>query len=209
LSSHDDDPAAPATAKLGQAVAVLAGTAEAFAQLAGVTWLHPSPRGCPGPTARRCVRRAAVTRSAGRRRAGPAAGHGQRPGAGPTTRRRRPPGERRRSAWASCARRRCATPGGCSTGNQPGSPPSLLPTVQRSPGPAGTSPTSNYAGPGCSASPGPWTESSWPPGAEPLAWQRFPGPLVVDVAAGAVIVAAEGAGQAPAANLTPTRPLVR
>jgi len=67
LSSHDDDPAAPATAKLGQAVAVLAGTAEAFAQLAGVTCCHPSPRGCPGPTARRCVRRAAVTTSAGRR----------------------------------------------------------------------------------------------------------------------------------------------
>ena len=36
MSSHDDDPAAHATAKLGPAVAVLAAAAEAFAQLAGV-----------------------------------------------------------------------------------------------------------------------------------------------------------------------------
>lgn len=40
-----------------------------------------------------------------------------------------------------------------------------------------------------------------------MARQCFPGPLVVDVAAAAV--AAEGAGQALAANLTPTRPLTR
>ncbi len=45
--------------------------------------------------------------------------------------------------------------------------------------------------------------------AEPLTRQCFPDPLVIDVAAAAVTVAAEGAGQALAANLTPTRPLVR
>jgi hypothetical protein len=45
--------------------------------------------------------------------------------------------------------------------------------------------------------------------AEPLARQCFPGPLVVDVAAAALLVAPEGAGQAVAANLTPTRPLTR
>ncbi len=45
--------------------------------------------------------------------------------------------------------------------------------------------------------------------AEPLVRQCFPGPLVVDVAAAALLVAPEGAGQAVAANLTPTRPLTR
>jgi len=44
--------------------------------------------------------------------------------------------------------------------------------------------------------------------AEPLPRQCFPDPLVIDAAA-AVTVAAEGAGQALAANLTPTRSLVR
>ena len=45
--------------------------------------------------------------------------------------------------------------------------------------------------------------------AEPLARQCFPAPLVVDVAAAAAAVTVEGAGQALAANLTPTRPLTR
>jgi len=45
--------------------------------------------------------------------------------------------------------------------------------------------------------------------AEPLARQYFPGPLVIDVAAAAAAVTVEGAGQALAANLTSTRPLVR
>jgi len=45
--------------------------------------------------------------------------------------------------------------------------------------------------------------------AEPLARQYFPGPLVIDVAAAAAVVTVEGAGQALAANLTSTRPLTR
>jgi len=45
--------------------------------------------------------------------------------------------------------------------------------------------------------------------AEPLIRQYFPGPLVIDVAAAAAAVTVEGAGQALAANLTSTRPLVR
>ena len=44
---------------------------------------------------------------------------------------------------------------------------------------------------------------------EPLARQCFPAPLVADVAAAAAAVTVEGAGQALAANLTPTRPLTR
>ncbi len=235
MSTHDD-PTGHATAKLGQAVVVLAAAAEAFAQLAKV---RPPPgqptTNKPRPPARAQLRaRHAVDRLTWspllddapppcRSRAPSRAG--VQPGAGPTTRKRRPPGEPRRNASANCAPRRCAstasrsppastrgrrcaTPGGCSTGNRPDLPrarrcPSRDRRSRRgrrrprtTPG-RGARPASDRGG----------NRRGLPGGAVGPA--VLPGPLVVDVAAAAVTVAAEGAGQALAANLTPTRPLVR
>ncbi len=156
MSTHDD-PAAHATAKLGQAVAVLAAAAEAFAQLAGVRAAARAARDEQTAAAARAqlqARHAADRlswsplldeRAAALPVPDTLAGWGAArcwpddPEAQAARRAAEQQlGELRPEAMRSTASRslpastpgtRCATRGGCWTGSRPGSPPSLPPTV--------------------------------------------------------------------------------
>ncbi len=233
MSSHDD-PAAHATAKLGQAVAVLAAAAEAFAQLAGVqaaaraarderpaaatraqlrarhgadrlTWspllderaaFLPVPDTLAGWGAARCwpddpeaqaARRAAEQRL-GELRPEAMRAYGEQVAAGVD------PGDAMRDA-------------GWLLDREP---------AKFTPESAADRPAIAAAGRGVAdlevRRAGVVDQPRTVEGvvvtsrAEPLARQCFPGPLVVDVAA---VAAAEGAGQALAANLTRTVHLAR
>ncbi len=236
MSSHDD-PAAHATAKLGQAVAVLTAAAEAFAQLAGVraaaraardeqataaaraqlrarhaadrlTWSPllderaadlPVPDTLAGWGAARCwpddpeaqaARRVAEERL-GELRPEAMRVYGEQVAAGVD------PGDAMRDAgWLLDREPARFTPEPAA--DRPALAGAGGDVADLEPRRAGVVDQSRTVDGVVIAS-----------RAEPLVRQCFPGPLVVDVAAAALLVAPEGAGQAVAANLTPTRPLTR
>jgi len=238
MSSHDDDPAAHATAKLGQAVAVLAATAEAFAQLAGVraaaratrderaaaaaraqlrarhaadrlTWSPllderttslPVPDTLAGWGAARCwpddpeaqaARRAAEQRL-GELRPEAMRVYGEQVAAGID------PGTAMREAgWLLDREPARFTP-------EPAAGRHALAGAEGGGGAARGHPPA-----GVLDQPRTVDGIVVASRAEPLTRQCFPGPLVVDVAAAAAAVAAEGVGQALTTNLTPTRPRTR
>jgi len=241
MSTHDD-PAAHATAKLGQAVAVLAAAAEAFAQLAGVraaaraardeqaaaatraqlrarhgadrlTWSPllderaatlPVPDTLAGWGTARCwpddpeaqaARRAAEERL-GELRPEAMRVYGEQVAAG------RDPGDAMRDAgWLLDREPASFTP-------EPAAGRTALAGAGRD---GGDVADLELRRAGVVDQPRTVEGVVLSSRAEPLVRQCFPGPLVVDVdvAAAAAAVAAEGAGQALAANLTPTRPLLR
>ncbi len=237
MSSHDDDPAAHATAKLGQAVAVLAATAEAFAQLAGVRAAARATRDERAAAAARAQLRARHAadrltwsplldeRTATLRVPDTLAGWGAArcwPD-DPEAQAARQAAEERLGELRPEAMRAYGEQ--VAAGIDPG-------TAMRDAGwlldrePARFTPESAIARPVISGTGGgvadlelrraglldqPRTVDGIVVASrtEPLARQCFPGPLVVDVAAAAVTVATEGAGQALTTNLTTTRPLTR
>jgi len=237
MSSHDDDPAAHATAKLGQAVAVLAATAEAFAQLAGVRAAARATRDERAAAAARAQLRA--RHAADRLTWSPLlderttalsvpdtlAGWGAArcwPD-DPEAQAARQAAEQRLGELRPEAMRLYGEQ--VAAGIDPG-------TAMRDAGwlldrePARFIPEHAAGRPVIAGAGGDIADLELRRAgvldqprtvdgvvvasrAEPLARQCFPGPLVVDVAAAALLVAPEGAGQAVAANLTPTRPLTR
>ncbi len=239
MSTHDD-PAGHATAKLGQAVAVLAAAAEAFAQLAGVraaartardeqtaaaaraqlrarhgadrlTWSPllderaatlPVPDALAGWGTARCwpddpeaqaARRAAEERL-GELRPEAMRAYGERVAAGGD------PGTAMRDAgWLLDREPARFTP----------EPAAGCPALAGAGRDGGDVADLELRRAGVVDQPRTVDGVVVASRAEPLARQCFPAPLVVDVAPAAAAVAAEGAGQALAANLTPTRPLLR
>jgi len=237
MSSHDDDPAAHATAKLGQAVAVLAAAAEAFAQLAGVRAAARATRDERAAAAARAQLRArhAADRLAWsplldeRTAALPVpdtlAGWGAA---------RCWPDDREAQAAQGAAEQRLGElrPEAMrvygeqvAAGIDPGTAmrdagwlldrePARFTSEPAAGGPAIAGAGGDVAAlelrrAGVVDQPRTIDGIVVASRAEPLSRQCFPGPLVVDIAAAAAAVAAEGVGQALTTNLTTTRPLVR